>query len=222
MDFILRNIDYNEHLTYLILGSLLILICIKQLYSYQFEEFLSTLTNGKYFILYDKKNKRKNLFNTLFHIFFAINVSTFIAITHKTLNPSIILDLYYFSFIFLFINCYFITKYLIEKIVFETLDLNSVFITYNFQRQTCINIISLFLFLVNIIFLYISTDSSVLLTYISIGFFFCLYLISITIIILYNQKKFLKHWFYFILYLCALEISPFLIGAVLILTKYLK
>jgi len=219
MDFLLRNIEYNEYLTHLLLGSLLVIMYLKKIYSYQFEEFLSVLTNGKYFILHNKGDKKKNLFNSLFYLFFAINISLFIYITLKHLdyfpNPSI----GFFIIIFIFINSYFISKYLIEKIIFEILDLNSIFENYNFQKLTCINFISLFLFLANIIFLYIIPNPSAFLIYLSIGILFLFYLISITIIILYNQKIFLKHWFYFILYLCALEIAPFLIGAVLIQTN---
>ena len=219
MEFLLRNIEYSEHLTYLILGSLLVIMCLKQIYSYQFEEFLSVLTNGKYFILHNKGDKKNNLFNSLFYIFFAINISVFIYIALKSLKFDLKNSIELFAIIFIFINGYFISKYLIEKIIFEALDLNSVFENYNFQKLTCINFISLFIFLTNIVFLYISSSPSEVWIHTSIGVFFSLYLISVTIIILYNQKMFLKHWFYFILYLCALEIAPFLIGAVLIQTN---
>jgi len=222
MEFIIRNIEYNEHLTYLLLGSLLVIMCLKQMYSYQFEEFLSVLTNGKYFILHNKGNKKSNLFNSLFYLFFTINISIFTYISLKYLDSITKFDIYFFKIIFIFINCYFISKYLIEKIIFEILDLSSFFENYNFQKLTCINFISLFLFFTNIIFLYILPNPSKFSIHTAIIFFLSLYLISITIIILYNQKIFLKHWFYFILYLCALEIAPLLIGAVLILTKYLK
>ncbi|PHS06256.1 MAG: hypothetical protein COA88_10880 [Kordia sp.] len=219
MEFLLRNIEYSEHLTYLILGSLLVITCLKQLYSSQFEEFLSVITNGKYFILHNKGDKKNNLFNSLFYIFFAINISVFIYIALKSLKFDLKNSIEIFLVIFIFINGYFISKYLVEKIIFEALDLNSVFENYNFQKLTCINFISLFLFLTNIAFLYISPSPSEVWVHTSIGVFFFLYLISITIIILYNQKIFLKHWFYFILYLCALEIAPFLIGAILIQTN---
>lgn len=216
MDFLLRNIEYNEYLTYFLLGSLLVIMCLKQIYSHQFEEFLSVLTNGKYFILHNKGDKKKNLFNSFFYLFFAINISIFTYFTLKALELNPENGIALFVYIFLFINGYFISKYLIEKIIFETLDISSVFENYNFQKLTCINFISLFLFLANTIFLYISPNPSEFWIYTGIGVFLSLYLISITIIILYNQKLFLKHWFYFILYLCALEIAPFLIGAVLI------
>ena len=219
MDFLLRNIEYNEYLTYFILGSLLVIMCLKQIYSSQFEEFLSVLTNGKYFILHNKGDKKKNLFNSLFYLFFTINISvfTFIILKSLKLHPKNGIEL--FVYIFFLVNGYFISKYLIEKIVFEILDISSVFENYNFQKLTCINFISLLLFLINITFLYISPNPSDFWAYTSVAFFFSLYLISITIIILYNQKIFLKHSFYFILYLCALEIAPFIIGAILIQTN---
>jgi len=216
MDFLLRNIEHNEHLTYLLLGSLLVIMCLKKIYSSQFEEFLNVLTNGKYFILHNKGDNKKNLFNSLFYLFFSINISIFTYITLKTLEYLPKPGIEFFVIVFIFINSYFISKYLIEKIIFEILDLNSIFENYNFQKLTCINFISLFVFLTNIIFLYILPNPNEYWVYLSIGCFFFLYLISITIIILYNQKIFLKHWFYFILYICALEIAPFLIGAILI------
>lgn len=219
MDFLLRNIENNEYLTYLILGALLVVMLIKQLYSIQFEDFLGVLTNGKYFLLHNKNDKKKNFFNSLFYIFFAINISLFSYLTLGSIKLFSDSNSTKLSTIFIVVNVYFISKFLIEKIIFEVLDLNSVFENYNFQKLTSINFISLFLFLTNITLLYITPNPEVFWVYFSIGVFIFIYLLSITIIILYNQKIFLKYWFYFILYICALEIAPFLIGAILILTN---
>ncbi len=202
------------------LASIIIIVSIKKIYTYQFMEFFKVLTNGKYFILHNKGTVKKNLFNSLFYIFFAINLSVFGYLGLKSFgiinNQRSILN------IFILINYYFIAKYLVEKIVFEILELNSVFENYNFQKLTCINLISLMIFFTNINFLYIFKNPSTNLIYISIGIFFFLYLISLTIIALYNQKLLLKHWFYFILYLCTFEIAPFIIGAILMETNLLN
>jgi len=219
MEFLLRNIENNEYLTYLVLGSLFVIMCIKLIYNNQFEDFLGVLTNSKYLLLHNKKDKKRSLFNSLFYIFFAINISVYSYLTLSSLKLLTKSNLANFSIIFIFVNVYFISKYLIEKIIFETLSLNTVFENYNFQKLTSINFISLFLFFANIILLYIVPNPSAFWTYLGIGLFVSLYLLSITIIILYNQKLFLKYWFYFILYICALEIAPVLIGAVLTLTN---
>ena len=219
MEFLLRNIENNDYQTYLILGSLLVIMCVKHLYNYQFKDFLGVLTNGKYFLSHNKKEKKKNFFNSLFYIFFAINISLFSYLSLSSLELLPENNLANFSTIILLVNIYFISKYLIEKIIFETLNLTAFFENYNFQKLTCINFISLFLFFTNLILLYIIPNPDVFWIYLGIGLLFFLYLLSITIIILYNQKTFLKYWFYFILYLCALEIAPFLIGAVLIQTN---
>jgi len=219
MEFLLRNIENNEYLTYLVLGSLFVIMCIKLLYNYQFEEFLGVLTNSKYLLLHNKKDKKRNLFNSLFYIFFAINISVFSYLTLSSLKLSPKSNLTNFGTIFIIVNVYFISKYLIEKIIFETLSLNTVFENYNFQKLTFINFISLFIFFGNLILLYVTPTPDIFWIYLGIGLFVSFYLLSITIIILYNQKTFLKYWFYFILYICALEIAPILIGAVLILTN---
>jgi hypothetical protein len=215
MNYILRNIDYNEYLTYFILIALLILMYIKHLYSNQFKELLNLPTNGRYFILYNKGEKKNNLFNILFFLFFTINISvyTYITLTALELLPKN--NIFNFLLLFAIINSYFVIKYFIEKIAFNVFDLNTIFENYNFQKLSCINFISLLFLLANIVFSYIAVNPSNILVYFSIVLFLLIYIVSIIIIVLYNQKKFLKHWFYFILYLCALEIAPFIIGAVL-------
>ncbi len=220
MNYLFRNIEHNEYFTFLILVSLLIILFIKRVYTYQFMEFLNVLTNGKYFILHNKGRVKKNLFNSLFYIFFAINISVFGFISLKSFG--IIAKQKAVVNIFLFINIYFIGKYILEKIAFEILNLNQVFENYNFQKLTCVNFISVLIFLTNLNLLYILKDPSTSIIYFSISTFVFLYLISVTIIILFNQKTFLKHWFYFILYLCTFEIAPFIIGAILIETNLLN
>ncbi len=222
MEFLLRDINYNETLTYLIIGSLLIITCIKLTYHIQFNDFLGKLTNGKYFLLHNKGEKKKNVFNLLFYVFFSINFTVFSYVSLSSLNLLPNNSFSTLAVCAIFINLFFTAKYLIEKIIFEVLDLKSVFNNLNFQRITFINFIGILLLFLNFIIIYVSPNPSHFFIYSCIGLLFFTYILSIIIIILYNQKAVLKHWFYFILYLCALEISPFLIGAVLILTNILK
>jgi hypothetical protein len=222
MNYLFRNIEHYEYLTILILASLCIVMFIKKSYRFQFDELLNLPTYGKYFILYNKRGKKKNLFNSLFFIFFTINISVYLNIALLSLEYIAQNNATYFLLTFLAINSYFVFKYLIEKLIFNILNINYVFENYYFQKLTCINFISLLFFITNIIFLYIITNPSKFLIYFSISLFFISYIISIIIIVLYNQKKFLNHWFYFILYLCTLEIAPFIIGTVLIKNNFLN
>lgn len=216
MEFLLRNIENKEFFTYLILGALAVLTSTKLIYQNQFNEFIALLKNGKYLILHNKKTTKATFFNSLFYLFFTINFTlfSFLILQHVD-KHSIQLS---FLNLFVMINVFFLSKYLIEKIVFETLDLNAFFEGLNFQKLTYINVNSLFLFILNIIFLYIIPNPSNSSLYISLGLIISLYLISIGLIIIFNRDLFLKYWFYFILYLCAFEISPILIGGFL-LTK---
>lgn len=222
MDFLFRNTSYNETLTYLVIGAIVVITCIKLIFHIQFNDFLGTITNGKYFLLHNKGERKKNLFNPLFYLFFSINLTVFSYISLSALNilPSnSTLKLIICATI---INGFFIIKYLLEKIIFEILDLDKFYESLNFQRLTFMNFIGILLLLLNLTILYITPKPSVIFIYSCIGILTFTYLLSILIIILNNQKTVLKHWFYFILYLCALEISPILIGVMLILTNILK
>ncbi|MGB0897214.1 MAG: DUF4271 domain-containing protein [Flavobacteriaceae bacterium] len=222
MDYLLRNITYNETLTYFIVGSIVAITCIKLIYHIQFNDFLGTLTNGKYFLLHNKGDKKKTIFNHLFYIFFVINLTVFAYTCLTTLHIITANSVTELISCTIAINVFFIAKYLIEKIIFDILDLSTFYSYVNFQRLTFINFIGILLLILNFCLLYIIPNPSTIFIYTSIGIVAFSYILSIIIIILNNQKTVLKHWFYFILYLCALEISPFLIGAVLILTNILK
>ena len=86
MNYLFRNIEHYEYLTILILASLCIVMLIKKSYRFQFDELLNLPTYGKYFILYNKRGKKKNLFNSLFFIFFTINTSVYLNIALLSLE----------------------------------------------------------------------------------------------------------------------------------------
>jgi len=222
MDFLLRYIDNTEFITYLLIGSVTLLVSIKTIYYYQFNEFLAFLFNGKYLLLHNKKELKANFFNSLFYLFFALNASIFLLYINKHLqlvtdfNPSNNIIV----FLFVGVNVFFIGKYLIEKIVFETTNLNSFYERIHFQKLTLINYIAIVLFVFNLLLTYIFPNIKAQSLIILLIIIALLYLFSLVFIVVNNQKIILKHWFYFILYLCAFEISPILLGAIWLKTNH--
>ena len=203
MEFLLKNNSYIENYSYVIIGLIILLTSIKVLYKNQFDEFIALLKNGKYLIVYNKIDGKTNFFNTVFYLFFTTNLSLFCCILIELHGNTYT---FYTKLIVFFtiINVSILSKFLLEKISFEILNLGNLFKILNFERSTYITLI------------YVVNDYGILTIYLLSAIVIISYMISLLTLVLNNQKTFLKHWFYFILYICAFEISPVLIGAFLI------
>src|SRR5690606_5950817 len=101
-------------------------------------------------------------------------------------------------------------KFSLEKIIANIFSLDEVINNYLYQKLSYRNFLGILFFVGNLFFLFILPP-----TVTSILVFSGLLLILNAISLLYSYKKnanlILGNFFYFILYLCALEISPYII-----------
>lgn len=88
--------------------------------------------------------------------------------------------------------------------------------TFMYAKQSYLNYLSLVFFLPILIIIYISFNIPYLI-YLVIALFLVLWVLSYMLVVLKFQKKFRHHWFYFILYLCALELAPACLTYIMIL-----
>jgi len=161
--------------------------------------------------MYNKKDKIFNWFNILFTAFQVINFSLFIYLAKNIFfesiyddNPIIYLVILGFLLLFLLIKTF---LQLGNGIIFNSNDTITMLI---FKKISYLNYSSLVMFLSNVILTYVLKDSKAI-VYVSI---FLILLINTIgwITVLKNHQKFITHnFFYFILYLCTLEFSPFVI-----------
>ena len=112
--------------------------------------------------------------------------------------------------IFLVYNVLIAVKYLIEKIIGEVFEINKLLDNYIFYKITYKNFLSLIILPLLIMVIYGWPNSKILI----FSFFIIWILANLIVLIKYysnNQKLVLGNWFYFILYLCTLEIAPYFI-----------
>jgi len=211
MEFILRNINHNNLLTGLLLVSILLLVIAKYFYFNQFSDFLNITQSNKYLTLYAKNGKKISVFNPLLYLFFVINCAIFIYLSIKNLQ----LDFAFFT-IFIAVNLYILSFFLIKKICFEVVEINEVMTKILFQKITFNHYVGVLFFVFNLISLYVNPFPSVFYTYSSILFVGIFYLLFLLVIVFQNLRWLLANWFYFILYLCTFKISPLLIGGFLL------
>ena len=205
---ITQNIDW---ITLVLLVSLILMVIAKKIFYSRFLNFIILPFNNKYIIMYNKKEKLFNWFHILLTIFQIINISLFVYLTWRAYSsPEIkVPNVAFFAilgFIFLFV--------LIK--MFLQLGNGFIFGSYPtinellFKKTSYLNYSSIVLFAANILlsFVYINSMTVVLS---AIVLFLIINIIGWVTVIRIHQKFISSYFFYFILYLCALEIAPLII-----------
>ena len=217
MEPLLRNIVVMDWITILIFVSLLFVVLAKGVFYTRFLNFIILPFNNKYIFMYNKKEKLLNWFNLFFGLFLIINFSLFLYLGRNILfEPSqnsviVVFPLILASLVlFLFIK---LALQMGNGFIFGTQKTISEVI---FKKLSYFNYSGLIMFVANVILTYIAIGSKVVF-YVA---FLLILLVNVIgwITIIRNHQKFITgNFFYFILYLCALEIAPFiLIGSYLI------
>ncbi|WP_103865072.1 DUF4271 domain-containing protein [Aquimarina sp. I32.4] len=211
MNFITREIAHINWLTILIVICLLLLAIAKRVNSLRFSDFTMLLSNNKYIISHQKPNKLSSLFNAILLLFQIASVSLFIFLCFDTFEWQVIPSqiTLYFKITIIY-TVVVICKLLIEKIIATIFSIDSIIDEYLFYKVSYRNFMGVILLPTNILFIYALQPSK-------IAFIILLILLVIlnTIVLFSFYKKnesiILNHMFYFILYLCALEIAPYFI-----------
>jgi hypothetical protein len=107
-----------------------------------------------------------------------------------------------------FTGVFILAKYLLEKIVATAFDIEDFMEQFNLQKISYRTYLGIILLPVNI-FLYYHSALSVYTLYAVIGIILIINLLTYLNSLKIYQNLILSHLFYFILYLCALEIAPY-------------
>ena len=101
-------------------------------------------------------------------------------------------------------------KVLLERLIGSLFEIDTLIDSYLFQKTTYKNYTGLILLPVNILLIYTFSSSKIII-YSILAIILLINLIGFITSFKNHQKTLLNNFFYFILYLCALEIAPYLI-----------
>jgi len=206
----LREVFSTELYTILIIVCLTLVAITKLLFTKRFQDFISLLFNYRYLKVYSREQKFLDLFEGLLFINLIIGLAIFtlISLNLKVDIPKteyLLLTNLAFGF-----GVILISKILLERIISSILDMNSLIENYIFKKVSYKNFLGLLLIPINILLVYTVFPLKISVT-VFITFLIIINVFGIFIFIKNNLKTIKKSWFYFILYLCALEISPYLV-----------
>lgn len=206
----LREIVSNEWFTVFIVLALGLLTLSKFLFARRFDDFLVVIGNSKYLKIYARDQKFIDGFDALLFFNLVISVSIFLFSAYSEFVSPAEFDLIQFFKLLFGIGALGLIKVLLERLIGSLFEIDGLIDSYLFQKTTYKNYTGLVLLPVNILMIYTfaSTKSFI---YMVFGLIFLINLIGFITSFKNHQKLLLDNLFYFILYLCALEIGPFII-----------
>jgi len=206
----LRNVPTYELFTILIVVSLLFITLAKALYPKRFNDFVSVVGNSNYLKIYLREQKFFDKFDALLFVNLILSITIFSFISahydSELLNPSID-DLFK---LFVGIGIFVLIKVLLERLIGSLFEIDKLIDAYLFQKISYKNFLGLLLFPINV-FLIFSFKPNLTIIYIIIIILFIINVSGLVTTIKTNQSLIKQNLFYFILYLCALEIAPYII-----------
>ena len=200
-----------DWITLLLVLAFVLLVVAKYSFTQRFAHFSMLFATDKYLVL---KGKDPNLFHPFNILLFAVNV----------ISAGLFIYVFYLSFsdtyperpkiLFLRIvtaySTFVLLKFSLEKILADVISINEKMNYYLFYKLSYRNFISLILLPITILFIYVWEPGQLAL-FIVLGLILLINLITLLSALIKNQQYILNNWFYFILYLCALEIGPYYI-----------
>ncbi len=206
----LREAVSNEWFTIFIVLSLGFLTLSKFLFSRKFDDFLVVIGNSKFLKIYSRDQKFIDGFDTLLFLNLVISVSIFSFFMYSEFVNPAEFDLFQFFKLLFGIGALVLIKVLLERLIGSLFEIDALIDSYLFQKTTYKNYTGFVLLPINILLIYTLSPSKSII-YVILGLIFLINLIGFVTSFKNHQKILLNNLFYFILYLCALEIGPYLI-----------
>jgi hypothetical protein len=210
-----RILENNDWATLLFVVAFALVAITKSTYETRFSEFSKLIFSDKYAKIYRDTSNLKGSF--IVGLFFVqiLSFSFFILLTmdifgcksangYNTLKSDWILYIQIATFLLYFI----LGKFLIEKIVATSFNIDEFVSLFNLQKATYRTYIGVLILPFNAVLFYYDNIPKIV-PLVIIGVALCISLFSYFISIKTYQNIIISKLFYFILYLCALEIAPY-------------
>ncbi len=204
----LRVIENKDWATILFVISFATIAITKSAFENRFTDFVKLIYSDKYTNIYKDSNNLNSGFTIALFFVQIISLAFFIQLSLSFFGYASKTDWILFIQITTLLIFFILSKFLIEKIIGTAFDIEEFIEQFNLQKVIFRTYIGLFILPINIILFY--NDA--------ISIKFILFLISIVLIVnILTYLVSIKNYqniifgklFYFILYLCALEIAPY-------------
>lgn len=206
----MRNYITHEWFTIFTIIGLCAIVIAKYINTLRFKDFMYVIGNSKYLKIYTKDQKFIDKFDSFLFINLSLSLSIFIYFAYSTFVIPLSFELISFLKLLFAVSTIIIIKTLLERLIGSLFEMDSLIDVYLFQKTTFKNFSGLVFLTANLFLLY--TDINIEIILITAFSIVCI-INFIGFLSTYKtyQKLINPNFFYFLLYLCALEIGPYIL-----------
>jgi len=204
----LRVIENKDWATILFVLSFATIAITKSAFENRFADFAKLIYSDKYTNIYKDSSNLKSGFTIALFFVQIISLAFFIQLSLAFFGHASKTDWILYIQIITFLVFFVLSKFLIEKIIATAFDIEEFVEQFNLQKVTFRTYIGLFILPINIILFYYDSISRIFLIF-TIAMVLIINVLTYLVSIKNYQNIIFSKLFYFILYLCALEIAPY-------------
>ncbi|TNJ44232.1 DUF4271 domain-containing protein [Tamlana fucoidanivorans] len=206
----LRQIVSNELFTVLLIICLMIVAIAKIMAPKRFYDFILVLGNDKYLKIYSREQKFFDKFDALLFSNLIISLSIFCFIIYRFSNETNKIPINDMFKLAVGASVFILIKVLVERLIGSLFEIDKLTDQYLFQKITFKNYLGIILLPINALLIY-SFQPTLSFIYGIVTLLFIINIMGLISSFKSNQSLLKHNLFYFILYLCALEIAPYII-----------
>ena len=186
------------------------IVVAKYINTLRFNDFMYVIGNSKYLKIYTKDQKFIDQFDSFLFINLSLSFSIFLFFAYSTFVSPLDFELVSFLKLLFVVSTIIIIKTLIERLIGSLFEIDSLMDQYLFQKTTFKNLSGIVFLMANLFLLYTNLSIEIIIT---IGFSLVCIINFIGFLSSFKtyQKLLNPNFFYFLLYLCALEIGPYIL-----------
>lgn len=210
MDFFYepRMIGARDWATVVFVLLIAIVVVVKSVFETRFQEFMRLAFSDKYLKVYRDSSYLMSGFTIFLFLVQLASLAFFIQLLLHHFFQTSKTDGILFVQILTFVSVFVLSKFLIDKIIGNAFNIEEFADQYNLQKVSYRTYVGLLLLPVDLILFY-NSDASNLLIYFIIVVILLLNMLTYILSLKNYQNLLVGKLFYFILYLCALEIAPY-------------
>ncbi len=203
-----RIVENKDWITFLFIGALFLIVVTKSVFESRYSDFINLLLSNKYLKIYKDSSNLMTWFTIALFFVQIISLSFFIQIFLTSLGYTTKTNPITFIRIFTFLMYFILSKFLIEKIIATSFNGETLIEQFNLLKVGYRNYIGLLLLPINIVIYYTnSLNHNMILTLVIL--LLVINIITYVLSLKIYQNLILSKIFYFILYICTLEIAPY-------------
>jgi hypothetical protein len=204
-----RIIENKDWATLVFVLTLVLIVVAKTAFESRFNDFIRLIVSDKYTKIYRESSHLMSGFNVILFLVNVVSLSFFIHLVLTIFyNEGDKTDWILFVRIFTLLSVFILSKFLLEKIIAVIFGIEEVIEQFNLQKVNFRTYIGLLLLPISIILFYSNFISKTLIIVI-IATILTINLLTYLLSLKNYQNLIFGQLFYFILYLCTLEIAPY-------------